>query len=81
MLNFLPTPIVTVIATLLLLINVLFWCPILLVFALIKVLIPIKSLRAAIDPLVIKIAEGLILCNSGWMALTQNTKWDVQGLG
>ena len=34
-----------------------------------------------IDPILIKIAEGWVLCNSGWMKLTQGTQWDVQGLG
>ncbi|MGR6873007.1 acyltransferase [Pseudomonas sp. HK3] len=81
MLNFLPSPVVGAIASFLLLINVLFWCPLLLLVALIKVLIPITFIRQLIDPLLIKIAEGWVLCNSGWMKLTQKTEWDVQGLG
>lgn len=80
MLNFLPKPIITIIASFLLLINVLFWCPLLLCFALIKVLLPFKPLRLIIDPILIKIAEAWILCNSGWMKLTQKTQWDIQGL-
>ena len=81
MLNFLPTPMVAIIATTLLLINVFFWCSLLLLVALIKVLIPINVIRLMIDPILIKIAEGWVLCNSGWMKLTQNTQWDVEGLG
>ena len=81
MLSFLPTAIVAIIATILLLLNVFFWCPILLLVALIKVLIPVPFLRTMIDPILIKIAEGWVLCNSGWMKLTQGTQWDVQGLG
>lgn len=81
MLSFLPTAIVAIIATILLLLNVFFWCTILLLVALIKVLIPVPFLRTMIDPILIKIAEGWVLCNSGWMKLTQGTQWDVQGLG
>ena len=50
MLNFLPAPLVGLIATLLMAINALFWVPILLLFSLIKLLIPLKSIRLLIDP-------------------------------
>lgn len=79
MLNFLPSPIVGLIAMLLLLCNVLVWCSLLLIFALIKILIPIETVRQWFNPLLTKIAEAWILCNSGWMKLTQNTKWQIEG--
>jgi 1-acyl-sn-glycerol-3-phosphate acyltransferase len=80
MLNFLPAPLVGAIAFLLLVLNVLFWVPILLVFAVVRLMLPFKGVRLAIDPLLVKIAEAWIACNSGWMGLTQRTQWDVEGI-
>ena len=80
MLNFLPSILVRFIATLLMVVNALFWVPILLVFASLKLLLPFKSVRLRIDPILLFIAESWIACNSGWMALTQRTQWDVQGV-
>lgn len=81
MLNFLPSPVVGTLASVLLFMNVLFWSSLLFAFALIKILLPIRVLRLIIDPILTKIAEGWVTCNSGWMALTQKTRWDVHGLG
>ena len=80
MLNFMPTPLVGAIAFLLLVLNVLLWVPILLVFAVVRLILPFKGVRLAIDPLLVKIAEAWISCNSGWMGLTQRTQWDVEGI-
>ena len=80
MLNFLPSFLVRLIATLLMVVNALFWVPILLVFASLKLLLPFKAVRLRIDPVLLFIAESWIACNSGWMALTQRTQWDVQGV-
>ena len=80
MLNFLPPLLVGAIATLLMVLNALFWVPLLLFFALLRLLIPIAAVRTALAPLLLKIAESWISCNSAWMALTQRTTWDVGGL-
>ncbi len=80
MLNFLPTPLVFALATLLMVLNILFWVPILLVFASLKLVLPFKPVRLFIDPILLFIAESWIACNSGWMGLTQKTVWDVQGI-
>ena len=64
----------------LLAVNTLFWVPILLLFALLKLLVPGKSMRLWVDPVLLRIAEAWIAGNSGWMRLTQATVWDVQGL-
>jgi len=80
MLNFLPSPLVGVIAASLLLLNVLIWCSLLLIFAFIKILIPVERIRRWFNPLLTKIAEAWIFGNSTWMAITQKTKWDVQGI-
>lgn len=80
MLNFLPAPLVGLIATVLMALNALFWVPILLFFALLKLIIPVKRMRLLIDPILLHIAEAWIAGNSGWMRLTQRTTWDVQGI-
>lgn len=80
MLNFLPAPMVGALAALLMVLNALFWVPILLAFAVVKLLIPLKRVRLLIDPVLLRIAENWISGNSAWMALTQRTEWDVQGL-
>jgi 1-acyl-sn-glycerol-3-phosphate acyltransferase len=80
MLNFLPTPLIGLIASMLLGLNALFWVPILLLFAVVKLVLPFKAVRLLIDPILVAIAEAWISCNSGWMALTQRTAWDVEGI-
>jgi 1-acyl-sn-glycerol-3-phosphate acyltransferase len=80
MLNSLPPLLVGLIACLLLLLNILFWVPLLLVFALLKLLIPARLMRSLIDPILLHIAEAWIAGNSAWMRLTQRTEWDVQGI-
>ena len=80
MLNFLPKPLVGVIAAGLLVINILAWCLSLFAFALIKLLLPFKPVRRAIDPILNGIATNWISGNNGWMRLTQKTRWDVEGV-
>jgi 1-acyl-sn-glycerol-3-phosphate acyltransferase len=78
--NFLPAPLVGVIAFLLLALNAFVRVPILLVFAIVRLILPFKRVRLVIDPLLVTIAETWISGNSGWMALTQRTEWDVEGI-
>lgn len=80
MLNFLPSPLVGLIASLLMAANALFWVPILLLFSCVKLLVPVKNVRLLVDPILLHIAEAWIAGNSGWMRLTQRTAWDVQGI-
>ncbi|QDL54505.1 acyltransferase [Rhodoferax aquaticus] len=80
MLNFLPALVIWIIASTLMVCNALFWVPILLAFALIKFVLPFKRIRLVIDPILLFIAESWISGNSAWMALTQRTHWDVQGI-
>jgi 1-acyl-sn-glycerol-3-phosphate acyltransferase len=80
MFHFLPAPLVGLIAAILMTLNALFWVPILLVVSSLKLVLPFKRVRLLIDPVLLLIAEAWIACNSGWMALTQNTTWDVQGI-
>jgi 1-acyl-sn-glycerol-3-phosphate acyltransferase len=80
MLNFLPSPLVFLIASALMVINIFFWVPILLFFSLVKLILPFKAVRLMIDPILLSIAEAWIWGNSAWMGLTQRTTWDVQGI-
>jgi 1-acyl-sn-glycerol-3-phosphate acyltransferase len=81
MLNFLPKKMVAVIATCLLLINVTVWCSLLLILAVIKVAIPLPAWHKLMTPVLTKVAEAWVYGNSGWMRLTQKTRWDIQGVG
>lgn len=80
MLSYLPAPLLGVIASLLLALNTLFWVPILVFLAIVKLMLPFKALRLRLDPLLVRIAEAWIAGNSGWMRLTQKTAWDVEGV-
>lgn len=69
-----------VLALTLLVLNTLFWCLLLFVFALVKLVLPFAAVRRRIDPILNTIATAWIAGNSGWMLLTQRTAWDVQGV-
>ena len=80
MLVFLPPFVRGVIAMVLLVLNTLFWCAWLFAFALVKLVLPFAFIRKLIDPVLNTIATMWIACNSGWMRLTQPTRWDVAGV-
>ena len=80
MLHFLPAPINGAIASTLMLLNILFWVPVLLLVATVKLLLPFRRVRLLIDPLLLQIAEAWIAGNSGWMRLTQPLQWQVTGI-
>ena len=80
MLNFLPSSLVGVIAGFLLCINVLFWVSILYVFSIPKIFLTWPPLLRIINSILNWIGENWLSGNSGWMRLTQKTKWDVQGM-
>ncbi len=81
MLSFLPPILRGAIALLLLLGNTLLWCTLLFGLALVKLALPLRAVRQRIDPLLNFIAGCWIGCNTGWMRLTQDTEWDVAGVG
>ena len=80
MLNFLPHPILGLLASLLMGINVLVWVSLLFFFSILKFLLPWPPWRRIFDRILPWIAENWISGNSGWMRLTQKTSWQVQGL-
>ncbi len=80
MLNFLPAPLLGALASLLLTLNALLLVPFLMAFALVKLILPFKAVRLALDPVLVAIAETWIANNSRWMVLTQRVEWDVEGI-
>ena len=70
--------ITAMIATSLLVINVIFWCSLLFILTPIKFILPEIAVRKVMDPIFSAIAGAWISCNSGWMRLTQPTRWDIQ---
>ncbi|MBB5019272.1 1-acyl-sn-glycerol-3-phosphate acyltransferase [Chitinivorax tropicus] len=79
MLSFLPAPVIGVLASLLLFLNILFCASLLLGFAVIKLVLPFKPVRIVIDRLLNFFAENWVSGNSGWMRLTQPMNWTVRG--
>jgi len=80
MLHVISKTLIGVVSFLMLSINTLFWSLLLLFVALLKLLLPFKPARIHIDRILNGLAANWISCNSGWMRLTQKTRWDVQGL-
>ncbi|RQP22675.1 acyltransferase [Piscinibacter terrae] len=80
MLNRLPPVAVGCIAVLLLVLNTLFWVPLLLALSLLKLLLPFDGVRRVLSEMLARVAEAWITGNGAWMDLTQRTQWDVQGL-
>jgi len=80
MLNFLPSWLVGLIASLLLALNTLVLVPFLLLTALLRLLVPVGAWRDLMTRLATRIAEAWIANNSAWMGLTQRSQWDVQGV-
>jgi 1-acyl-sn-glycerol-3-phosphate acyltransferase len=80
MLSFLPPLLRGVTASVLLVANTLFWCAILFIFSVAKLVLPFDGVRRRIDPMLNAIASNWIACNALWQRLTQATQWDVQGV-
>lgn len=80
MLSNLPAPLLGLIASTLMLLNILLWVPLLLLVSMVKLVLPFKQVRLWIDPLLLRIAEAWIAGNSGWMRLTQVLDWKVTGI-
>ena len=80
MLSFLPPLLRALIASTALVCNTLFWCSLLFLFAILRLLLPFQAVRRVLDPVLNWIANRWVTCNTWWMALTQSTVWDVQGL-
>ena len=62
MLGFLPSFIRGFIALLLLPVNTLFWCALLFVLALVKLVLPFKAVRLRLDPMLNAVAMAWVTC-------------------
>jgi 1-acyl-sn-glycerol-3-phosphate acyltransferase len=76
-LAWLPAPLRGVVATLLLLLNTAWWCGLLFLLALPRLLLRSAGARRRLDPVLNGLATRWIAGNSAWMRLTQPTAWDV----
>ena len=73
-----PPVITGVIASLLLTLNIMFWCILLFAFTLLKIILPIRPVRKLLTAILTLIANAWVSCNSGWMWLTQKMDWTIQ---
>jgi 1-acyl-sn-glycerol-3-phosphate acyltransferase len=80
LLHFLPTPILGIVTTLLIIPNLIFWVSFLYPVALGRLLIPVPRWQKACYHVLIWIAESWIWGNDLAFILTQKTQWDIQGL-
>jgi 1-acyl-sn-glycerol-3-phosphate acyltransferase len=69
-----------VLSACLLILNTLFWCSFVFVLAVFKLLLPGRSVRIAVDHALNAIATRWVAGNSAWIRLTQQARWDVEGL-
>lgn len=80
MLNTLPSFTLGGLSLLLLSLNTLWWCSLLFVFALIKLITPVTRLRHHISRLLVLIAGAWVQCNSFIFGKIHRVQWDVQGI-
>lgn len=80
MLSFLPAWLKGSLAAAFFAVNTLFWSCVLYLFAIVKLLLPIKSFRDACSRVMARIGEIWISGNAVDMAIFHRMKWDVQGL-
>ena len=73
-----PATLTGIIASVLLLLNTLFWSCLLFPLTFLKVIIPIAPVRRVLTALLAAVANAWISCNSGWMILTQKMNWTIE---
>ena len=79
MLNFLPAPLKGVLVVLLILLNTIVFLPFLLLFAIIKLVIPVTAVRKVCTVIVNGIAWYWIGFNNTLVILFHKVEWDVRG--
>jgi 1-acyl-sn-glycerol-3-phosphate acyltransferase len=78
-LNFLPGPVKGAMGIVLLILNLLFWLIFLFPFAIIKIILPIRSIRKKVDRVLNFICTQWASWNKIFFTLLNKIKWDVQG--
>jgi len=79
MLSFLPGTLRGVLALFLLIVNLLFWLIPLLPIALIKITVPIKSVRKGMDSALNFVCTKWASCNKMFLMLLNDFQWDIEG--
>ena len=79
MLSFLPGPVKGILATSLFILNTVFWCLLIYVFAIPKLLIPHVGVRRWCSEIMAGIAQNWISFNSHGMSLLHRIEWDISG--
>ncbi|WP_434930638.1 acyltransferase [Shewanella sp. HL-SH5] len=80
MLSFLPGPILYAISLTLLIINTIVWSSLLSIGGIVKLLLPVKTIRLGLSHLMNRFMWCWAVCNGGILALISNIEWDVEGL-
>ncbi|HEY9103599.1 acyltransferase [Chitinimonas sp.] len=80
MLNFLPAPLLGVVSTLFLVLNVLLFGALILTFAVLKLILPFTAARRPLDRLLNAFGQAWVHANSLWISLAQRVRWQVEGL-
>ncbi|MEP6504829.1 MAG: acyltransferase [Betaproteobacteria bacterium] len=75
-----PAPVRGVFAMTWLIANTMFWCSLLFLVALAKLVFPFAGVRRRIDPVLNAIATSWIACNGALLWRRRTTAWDVQGV-
>ncbi|MFA0811700.1 acyltransferase [Microbulbifer epialgicus] len=79
MLNFLPSFVLLILASALLVIGTLLCFIPMLFFIVLRLILPFPALRKYFASVFMAIAETWNTLNKGWMRLTQRTHWDIEG--
>jgi 1-acyl-sn-glycerol-3-phosphate acyltransferase len=80
MLSFIPGPIKGSIILILVILNTLFWMPILVIGAILKIIIPIDIIKKTATKASIACATNWVSLNSFFMALFLKTEWDIKNI-
>ncbi len=80
MISFLPQPVRGVIGLLIFAVNTAFWCALIYIVAVFKLLIPITAARRFCTDIMVKFGEVWIDGNDALMWLLHDMEWDVKGI-
>lgn len=69
-----------IIASIFLILNTFILAPIVITITLLRIILPLRAWQRICTALAIAVAELWITINSGWMTLTQEMQWDVEGI-
>lgn len=80
MLNFLPGPLLGVLAFTLIFLNTVFWFLGFIPFIILRILLPFAGAGRFFSGIMIQLATYWVYCNSAILKLTQTTQWEIHGV-